>query len=344
MIQFSQSRFTDTTFPSALLPFTKDAVFFDIETTGLSPTSASIFMIGIAWWNGTDGIACQWICDDPSPEGERQLLSIFFQTLDEKGAHILYVYNGRSFDMPFIQKRCIRLGLDFSFKSYQVIDLYRELAPYRKLFPLKNYKLRSFEQFLGYGRRDKLDGKALIRLFFSWTQTKDPASLDLLYLHNLDDLRGFVHIFSLVVYIRFFQGAFTPVEIRMTKDLCQICLESDTAFPVPVGYEQFGMSFHGEGRQAFLSLPIYREGIRYYYPDWKNYVFLTEEGYAIHRSMAAYVDRSHYVPATQEQCYTFFKPGENFADDPDAIRKLCHMTFGSFGFSGKPTFLDTFRI
>ena len=344
MLSYREDRFTDPLFPSRLAPLTREAVFFDIETTGLSPASSVVFMIGAAWRDENAQTACQWIEDDLSVEGERRLLTAFFDLLAKRRPAVLYVYNGHSFDVPFIEKRCARLGLDFSFEPFQIVDLYRELSPLRPLFPLKNFKLRSMEAFLGYKRRDKLDGKELIRRFFLWKQTKDPAVLDLLYLHNLDDLRGTVRVFSAVTYIDFFNGAFSPLDVRSGPDTLTLSLEALEAFPVPASYSLYGIDFQGEGIQARLTFPLYTEGIRYYYPNWKDYCFLTEEGYAIHKSMAAYVDRSRRVPATKEQCFTYFHPEKNFAKDTKALARLAQMAFDLFGFSGKPTFLDMFRV
>ena len=43
---------------------------------------------------------------------------------------------------------------------------------------------------------------------------------------------------------------------------------------------------------------------KYFYPDYKNYSYLPDEDYAIHKSCAIYVDKAHRVPARPETCYT----------------------------------------
>ena len=49
---------------------------------------------------------------------------------------------------------------------------------------------------------------------------------------------------------------------------------------------------------ARLHIHIYQGDLRYYYTDYSNYYYLPEEDIAMHKSVAAYVDRAHRRQAT----------------------------------------------
>ena len=58
--------------PSALLPGgdLSSAVFFDIETTGLSWRTSHLYLIGAAWMDGSVWHIRQWFLQKPSEEPE----------------------------------------------------------------------------------------------------------------------------------------------------------------------------------------------------------------------------------------------------------------------------------
>ena len=45
-----------------------------------------------------------------------------------------------------------------------------------------------------------------------------------------------------------------------------------------------------------------------FYKDYKNYYYLPEQNCAIHKSVAAYVDKSRRTAATKNTCYTWVEP------------------------------------
>ncbi len=44
--------------------------------------------------------------------------------------------------------------------------------------------------------------------------------------------------------------------------------------------------------------------MKYFYPNYKDYYYLPDEDAAIHKSVAAYVDREHRIQAKASTCYT----------------------------------------
>src|SRR5699024_2811207 len=81
-------------------------LFFDIETTGFSPASSSLYLIGMlsfedGYWNLTQLFA-------ESLSDEQMLLETFFQILAQK--KLLIHFNGDMFDIPYITKCAAQYG------------------------------------------------------------------------------------------------------------------------------------------------------------------------------------------------------------------------------------------
>ena len=51
-------------------------------------------------------------------------------------------------------------------------------------------------------------------------------------------------------------------------------------------------------------MPLYKEEMKYYYSNYRDYYYLPEEDMAIHKSVAASVDPAHRRQATAASCYT----------------------------------------
>ena len=76
--------------------------FLDIETTGLSSSYCELTVIGIHLCNGADTEFIQLVGDEITDIG-------LMDALD--GVGIIYTYNGKRFDLPFIRSR---LGIDLT--------------------------------------------------------------------------------------------------------------------------------------------------------------------------------------------------------------------------------------
>ena len=55
---------------------------------------------------------------------------------------------------------------------------------------------------------------------------------------------------------------------------------------------------------AYLRIPVEVGTLKYFFPDYKNYYYLPAEDMAVHKSVAAYVDKQHRQPAKPATCYT----------------------------------------
>src|SRR5262245_15524624 len=77
-------------------------VFFDIETTGLSGGAGTIaFLAGCGWFDDEGFRVRQFFLSGPA--GERAMLQALGDVLS--GASLLVTFNGRTFDVPFMEMR-----------------------------------------------------------------------------------------------------------------------------------------------------------------------------------------------------------------------------------------------
>ena len=78
-----------------------DVVFFDIETTGFSPKSTTVYLIGCIYYEDSSWVSKSWFANSPSNEVE--VLTHFFDFVQNFNAIIHY--NGEGFDIPYLQKK-----------------------------------------------------------------------------------------------------------------------------------------------------------------------------------------------------------------------------------------------
>lgn len=171
--------------------------FFDIETTGLSPSSSFLILGGILGWNGDAFVLKQFFAEDEFDEAE--VLKAYFQELSKY--NVLVSYNGINFDQQFINKRFERklipsyLGLydaassinQHSFFHLDLFNIVRSCTNFHKFLP--NLKQKTVEDFLGLKnyRTDEISGKESIGLYYDYLSGKDENILNKILLHNFDD-------------------------------------------------------------------------------------------------------------------------------------------------------------
>ncbi|MBI5057316.1 MAG: ribonuclease H-like domain-containing protein [Nitrospirae bacterium] len=148
----------------------KYPAYLDIETTGLSPDSAELTVIGIHIENGCEDVV-QLIGDDIS--GSRLI-----EAMGNAGS--LYTYNGSRFDLPFIKEK---LEIDLT-GCCPHIDLMFDCWK-------NNLKggLKAVERQLGIARQlTDVDGWVAVQLWnnYRWNGCKD--SLNKLLEYNKEDV------------------------------------------------------------------------------------------------------------------------------------------------------------
>lgn len=316
----------------------KSSLFFDIETTGFSPQSSFLFLIGMLYQENDCWKLTQLLAEEP--EDECLLLRIFLETADRY--ETLIHFNGSTFDLPYLIKKAQILHLPHSLEHLRSLDLYRIFRPLGKLLSLENMKQQTLETFLGWKRTDQLTGKDMICLFRQYTDSRrnsdnprsDSARLQtLLLLHNHDDMLGMTKLTCMAAYLALRDGNISSVTFCGFRETIRLCLTFTLSTAVPIPFSLSGQksapdrlsatSFYSdyaltvEGAHGTLSLPVYQGTLFHFFSDYKNYYYLPYEDQAIHKSVASFVDKTCRIPAKASNCY--IKKSGTFLPQPEEI-------------------------
>ncbi len=293
----------------SLLGNTDSLLFVDIETTGLSSKTASIYLIGACYYKDNVWNGIQWFAENK--EEEINVINSFFSFASDYST--LVHFNGNQFDLPFILGRCENFGLSHTFQNYDGIDIYKRVSNCKHFLQLPNCKQKSIEKFLHIDREDKYSGGELIQVYKDYLSTHSKESETLLLQHNKDDLKGMLEILPVLSYWDIFNKPVraTKVQANSYWDLngkkqleLIIRLKLTSAVPVPLSYHANDCYVSAEGNHAALRVPVYTEELKYFYTNYKEYFYLPLEDVAMHKSVASFVDKEHRVPATAATCYT----------------------------------------
>ncbi|MDO4482250.1 MAG: ribonuclease H-like domain-containing protein [Bacillota bacterium] len=166
------------------------AAVIDIETTGLSSSKDMIFLIGVLS-DSEDGLkVTQFLASDY--EDEASVLLSFFDFI--KDTDIYLNYNGTSFDIPFINKRCEKLGISKRLEICRSVDYLRIFKASYLPELLPDMKLKTLEPLAGVNRKDRASGKECISLYSDFVRKNDRTAGRKVLLHNFEDLSCFPHL------------------------------------------------------------------------------------------------------------------------------------------------------
>lgn len=291
-------------YPLERLGDRESLLFFDIETTGFSADSSALYLIGCLYYRKDCWHFVQWFAD--SPQSEIELLHAFFRFLSNFSTVVHF--NGDSFDLPYLMKRCAYYQLPYDFSALSSIDIYKKIRPYRKCLGLDSLRQKSLERFLGIQREDQYNGGELIAIYHSYLQHKDEHRLQLLLLHNEEDLLGMLSILPILCYSDLGETDFWLSSQKlqgMEKASPSLSLQAKSDIDVP---KSFSTAFPNgllsvEQDRVTLSLSLFEGTLKYFYPNYQNYYYLPAEDRAIHKSIGEFVDKSARKRATAQTCY-----------------------------------------
>ncbi|MCA9580713.1 MAG: ribonuclease H-like domain-containing protein [Myxococcales bacterium] len=163
-------------------------LIFDTETTGLSGGTGTLpFLIGTAWFDGTDLSVEQLFLRKPGEEGP--MLRRFAEQL--AGASLLVSFNGKSFDWPMVRDRCVlhRLAAPSEdFAPPHHLDLLH-LARRRYRRELPDCRLQTLERYLcGRRRAGDIPGSEIPAAYHRFARTGAMDQMQSVLHHNALDL------------------------------------------------------------------------------------------------------------------------------------------------------------
>lgn len=175
----------------------------DIETTGLNPARNKFILGGLL--DMQTMTMHQYFAENRSEE--RQALESF--AAEVSGLDMVITYNGRHFDMPFINRRlqsfsaagCAPYDLDL----YLVVNGH---SPIKRFVP--NLRQKTVENYMGLwqNRTDEISGAESVELYNSYEKTGDPELCRKILLHNSDDVLQLSRLLKVVSKTDFHKAMF----------------------------------------------------------------------------------------------------------------------------------------
>jgi len=289
--------------------FDEDCIFFDIETTGFSPASSNIYLIGCLRRKGETLFIDQFFAENKNDE--KEVLEKFITLLDQHKTIISF--NGIGFDIPFIKAKCDSYCIAEHLKDFEYIDIFKLMSSIKFLLKLPNYKQKTLENFLDIHRDDKFSGGELINVYDDYVKTHSEDAEKLLLLHNYEDVTGMVDLIPVLSYLNILNGGFQIKETEIApytaydgasgKEMI-ITLENDYIVPKRVSYQYKDYYFTINKNTTKIRVPLYEGELKYFYENYKDYFYLPEEDMAVHKSVATFVDKQYRERAKAANCYT----------------------------------------
>ena len=287
----------------------EEFLFIDIETTGFTAKSSSLYLIGAAFY--ADGVwqIRQWFCD--SPAEEVSVLDAFF-SFAASFTRLIH-FNGNNFDLPYLLQKCQQHNLPHNFDKFEGIDLYKRISPYKAFLHVPNCKQKTLENLLGIHREDRFNGGDLIEVYCHYVENPSKDARSLLLLHNSDDMKGMLQLLPLLAFYDLFNGPIRAKKVQAShfidyhghdRQEVLMKLALPTPLPLPVSNLSNGCYFSGEASEGILKVPLYEEEMKYFYSNYKDYYYLPQEDVALHKSVSTFVDKAHRVQASASNCYT----------------------------------------
>lgn len=288
--------------------FTENAIFFDIETTGFSPAHTSLYLVGCARRRGNLICIDQFFAERPSEE--KVILTAFLELL--KQYQTIITFNGIGFDIPYLKAKCDSLSIEETFAEFSYVDIFKSISKLKHIFKLPNYKQKSLEDFLELTRNDLYSGGELINIYHAYAKDPDDDLLELLLLHNFEDVLGMIDLLPVMSYIHLLQGHFAS--ISCTVDDCRtysgeiekeitFTITPEYPFPKKLSYGMDDLYLTCSDGLAKLSVHMTEEPLKYFFPNYRDYYYLPVEDMAVLKSIASGVDKDYREPAKAATCY-----------------------------------------
>lgn len=293
-------------------------LYFDIETTGLSPLNSMIYLIGAGYYSDNYNYkVIQWFADNAIDE-EMILESFIEFTKDFK---YLVSYNGDAFDIQFIKKRLKYLNSHIQF-NITSIDLYKTVKSIKNKLKLNDCKLKTVEMYLGNFREDEYLGGQLIDVYRKYLISKSNSLESILLLHNYEDIIGLIKSSYIYYLSEIFSGNFIINEIGQDKGYINISCKIPYRFLKDISIEKEYCQILIRNKELTLKIPLLEETLKYFYENFKDYYYLISEDEAIHKSVAQFVDKDNKRKANKNNCYKKLKNTYLFSFGFDKVKQF----------------------
>lgn len=183
------------------------------------------------------------------------------------------------------------------------------------LFKLETLKQTDVEQFCDIPSRTYGNGKECIHLYRQYLKTKDSSVLEHLFGHNQEDLQGLIQILPILSFRSLYSGEFLLQDSTFDQEEFSGTLFLPQRVPslLSNGTKLFYITCQDNRVRFFIRTKDSK--LRFYYPDYKNYVYLPGEDTVIPKTLSKFMDRKLFIPAQKENCYTWIACDDKFRAD-----------------------------
>lgn len=198
----------------------QDDLVLTIETTGLSPERHRIISFSAARFDKKSPDTVNTLTY--FSENKDDELEVIESALGEiKGASRIITWNGASFDLKFLSKRCevYAKKLDYNNSSVKIggeekhlYDLSKLLHPIRRSIRDESLSIYTLLEEMGLSDTTLPDGRTVTMLYKTWEKTDEKKYAEPIIDHSVYKLTGIINLLSLLNCLRI-----TKVKPEITK-------------------------------------------------------------------------------------------------------------------------------
>lgn len=202
-------------------------LILDIETSGVHRELSNILVVGLMFPSCRDDNFIQLIGEKGE---EKLLLGKLYSLIKDRN---IITYNGKHFDLPFINSRYLHHGLEAPVWEAE-FDIFRFLISNRPITDISMFSLQEIEKYLSIERFENFEIEEDEALYLSI----DDCKLKKIALHNRYDVINTEKVLSLVKKIEDekrlsldLNGEIVDLKIEsfdMDKDILEISLSSNS--------------------------------------------------------------------------------------------------------------------
>ncbi len=159
----------------------QDLIFLDLETTGL--TSTPLFLIGTMAWEGKSFVINQYLARNYAEEAA--VISLLAAEAADK--LLLVSFNGKAYDLPYVQMRAAATGVRFEVEFAHCDLLHEARRAWADRLP--DCKLQTLEAHIcGRPRHNDIPGSEIPEAYHEFVRTGNAAQMIAILQHNVLDL------------------------------------------------------------------------------------------------------------------------------------------------------------
>jgi uncharacterized protein len=170
---------------------TRDILFLDTETTGLSRGVGTVaFLVGVGYFTQDHFVVEQYLMRDY--DEEPFVLKEIGRLLE--AFPVIATFNGRTFDMPVLQNRFLLNRFRDRYEGAHADVLY----PSRRVWKLRlgGCNLQTLEEsVLGVAREDDIPGALIPQTYFKYLENRDFEPIRRIMAHNRQDIVSLAQLF-----------------------------------------------------------------------------------------------------------------------------------------------------